>query len=421
MKEIADYKLLKKCLIQIEENLGWGSSAAWPNEVFDKLSKVIQDSTGVMLSPTTLKRVWGKVNYSSSPSISTLNTLAKFAGFESWLDFKNQNSERALVRINKKLISNRGIIIGAAALLTLLFISLFSMVNIGAENEPVEIPASLKFSSHPITKGIPNSVVFDLDLDGINSDSIYIQQFWDVTKTIKLKQGQKQATGIYYFPGYFRAKLLVDGKIIKEHDLFIKSQGWLGTIDYEPVPKYIPSGNLVKGKLHFSESILREIAELEKPHNSSFHLVDDFSSISADNFILETEIKNVYREKWAVCQTVKLVVLGTKGAMVIPFSIPGCVSDLGIMLNDVYISGKENDLSVFGADFSEFRKIKLLVKDQTISIFLDDLEIYTSSYSEPVGNLAGIRFRFLGAGEVQMLNLFQAGGTPIYTGDFNPS
>ena len=101
--------------------------------------------------------------------------------------------------------------------------------------------------------------MFDFDLEGVQSDSIYIQQFWDITKTIKISTDQKQATGQYYYPGYFRAKLLIDGEIIKEHGLFIKTDDWLGTIDYNPIPKYIESKEFLSNQLSFSPAVINEI------------------------------------------------------------------------------------------------------------------------------------------------------------------
>jgi len=94
MNKYPEYKLVQKCLHQIEDKLGWGSSTAWHNDVFIELSEIIQDSTSILLSPTTLKRVWGKINYASVPSISTLNTLSQFAGYLNWRDFKNKSKTK---------------------------------------------------------------------------------------------------------------------------------------------------------------------------------------------------------------------------------------------------------------------------------------------------------------------------------------
>lgn len=421
MSHYPEYELVQKCLLQIEKKLGWGSSDLWHNEVFIELSETMQQVTKVLLSPTTLKRVWGKVNYKNAPSISTLNTLSQFIGYTNWRDFKNKNEFQKPVRKVNKFAANRGLILTSAAFMTLLFISLFSMIGLKENRSAVSNYSNVKFSSHPITLGIPNSVVFDFELDQVKSDSIYIQQFWDPTKTIKINTEQQQATGIYYFPGYFRAKLLVDGQIIKEEDLFIKSPGWIGTIDYEPIPKYITNAELIHNGLSLPSAIVDEIKLNEAPLVSSFHLVDEFQDVSVDNFLMETSIRNVFKDKWAVCQTTRIVVLGATGAMIIPFSIPGCVSDIGLMLNDVYLDGKEHDLSAFGVDFSVYRNIEIKVKDKQVSVSVDQNEIYNGSYHESIGNFVGIRYRFLGAGEVSHLRIGNDKGQLIITEDFSIS
>ncbi len=413
MNTYPEHKLVQKCLLQIEEKLGWGTSAQWHNDVFIELSDTIQQNTQVLLSPTTLKRVWGKVNYTSAPSISTLNTLSQFAGYANWRDFKNEAEAKKPSWIHHKVASNFGVIITSAAIMTVVFISFYSMV--GSGNVIAEEDLSrIEFSSRPVTEGLPNSVVFDFDLKNIESDSIYIQQFWDVTKTVKISTAQQQATGIYYFPGYFRAKLLVEGKIIKEHDLFIKSNGWVGTIDYDPVPKYFSEQEVINNKLSFPNTALNEIASNEKPIVSSFHFVKDFGTISADNFSLSTSVKNTYAEKWAVCQAVRIVVLGTQGAMVIPFSIPGCVSDINLMLNDTYVRGKEHDLSMFGVDFSDPRNIEIDVKQKQVTVLVDNTEVYRGNYQKSVGDLVGFRYRFLGAGEVGHLKITGPSNNTVY-------
>jgi len=398
-----DYKDVQQCLLQIEENLGWGSSSLWHSNVFVELSEAIKQKTGVLLSPTTLKRVWGKINYDSAPSISTLNALAEFIDYLNWRDFKTKNNVKKASGIPKVISSHLWIIVTSAAVMTIVFISFYSMQG---KDIPIENDFSnLEFSSKSIAEGLPNSVVFDFNFEGIESDNIYIQQYWDKTKTIKLRPNQVQATGQYYFPGYFRAKFVVDGEIKKEHDLFIKSDGWLGTIDYEPIPKYYTKESVFQKNLSLPNAALQEIASSEKPLVSSFHYVTDLGNISGDNIEVETSIKSLYTDKWGVCQNTTILVLGTKSAIMIPFAIPGCISELGVMLSETYLSGKEHDLSAFGTDLSVFQPIKIHIENKTVSVYIEDDLIYKRQYQSSIGNVVGIRYRFLGAGEVDYLHL----------------
>jgi hypothetical protein len=92
--------------------------------------------------------------------------------------------------------------------------------------------------------------------------------------------------------------------------------------------------------------------------------------------------------------------------MIIPFSKLGCVSNNNILLNDVYLSGKKHDLSAFGADFTDFTSVQILNEDKLISIFINDEKVYSNTYSDTMGKLVGLRFKFLGLGEVESFELY---------------
>ena len=89
MKRVAQNKPLQIENLKhtIEDKLVWGSSAQWTHQAFDQLSELIWEETGTKLSATTLKRLWGKVEYQSQPTTNTLNALARFAGYPHWLGY----------------------------------------------------------------------------------------------------------------------------------------------------------------------------------------------------------------------------------------------------------------------------------------------------------------------------------------------
>ena len=65
--------------------------------------------------------------------------------------------------------------------------------------------------------------------------------------------------------------MLIDGFKVKEHDLFIKSNGWSATIDYEPIPKFLKQSEIINNGLSLPNQLLKTIKNSDNPINSSFH------------------------------------------------------------------------------------------------------------------------------------------------------
>lgn len=408
-----DTAYLQLCMKLIEQKLNWRPAGEWRNYEFTELSEKILDATGVSLSVTTLKRIFGKLKYHSLPSTATLNALSVFIGYSSWMDFKSKQEpekEPAPAKdINETPVKNthfkRKFWPVAAAVTGIVTILAFTFLP-GASIHQLKNEKEIIFTSKPLAAGLPNSVVFNVDLKGNTPRKVIIQQSWDITRTVALQPGQTEATGIYYLPGYFRAKLILDGKIIKEHDLFIKADKWMATIDHRPVPTYVKEKDLlIKDKIEVSEDVLNEIKTIKEPTWLTYHLVKPFNGLQSDNFTLLSSIRNIYGEGPAVCKTAKIFVLCSEGAFIIPFTIPGCVSDINLKANDLYLTGKSNDLSSFSADLSEWADVKVEVKDRVMKIFLNDQLIRTETYKDDAGEIVGLRFGFLGAGAVKNIKL----------------
>ncbi|MEO0330979.1 MAG: hypothetical protein AAF223_04730, partial [Bacteroidota bacterium] len=216
-KETTYIELLKQI---IENEMAWGNSQEWTHQDFEQLSERIWQKTQTKLSATTLKRLWGKVNYQSQPATNTLNALAQFASYEHWRDFVGSQSyvshttekelpkqKATLPTISKKLA-------------ILLLIPVLVLVVLGFNrwvNRPLEIDASqVTFSSEPVTKGLPNTVIFHYDVSQLSFSNIEIQQSWDTRLRQNVEKQDSIYTTTYYYPGYFRAKLLVEEQVIKE-------------------------------------------------------------------------------------------------------------------------------------------------------------------------------------------------------------
>lgn len=212
---------LKQLLIIIEQQLDWGESATWQSKDFENLNELILEKTKVSLSASTLRRLWGRVEYNHLPSATTLDTLARFAGFENWRAYTRPGkvSETAPKTV-EVLTDKTKVKSGWWLIITFTIISVVTISLAGKyvkkSSVPVITAAGYSFSSRPVTRSIPNSVVFNYNAASAPTDSILIQQSWDDSKRTEVSRNSHQHTSVYYRPGFYKAKLVVNQTIVKE-------------------------------------------------------------------------------------------------------------------------------------------------------------------------------------------------------------
>ena len=76
----------------VEQRLG--RSVNTPTE-FKRLSEDIKRLTDVVISQSTLMRIWGYVNSSAKPSDTILNALAVYAGYTDFMSFATHDDQEA--------------------------------------------------------------------------------------------------------------------------------------------------------------------------------------------------------------------------------------------------------------------------------------------------------------------------------------
>lgn len=402
---------IEKCKNLIESQLAWGDSSNWQNQDFEELSERIFEQTKVSLSSSTLKRIWGKVKYDSSPNLATLNALAQFAGYESWRAFRIEGSEKKknfedeiVIKIKPKNIFRK---------FQWTFIAAFCLMLIGVlwafqrREKKLEFQR-VSFSSMPVTVGVPNTVVFEYNAADSNADSVFIQQSWDPKRRFKVDKNLHQYTSTYYTPGYFRAKLILNDSIVKEHDLFIESDGWLGTLETEKTPIYFSKNQIQKGEaVGISEAdLLAQNIDLKQENIwTNLHHVSAKHAVDSKAFVMETELRNTFTKSSGVCKQSRILLLGTDGIIAIPLSIIGCVGELKLTIVGEEINGQTHDLSAFGVDYNNWVKVRCEVQNKEIQLFINDSLAYKGKFSEDIGKIVGTRIRFMGTGEVKRFEL----------------
>jgi hypothetical protein len=359
-----DNQALAHCRSLMEQKLGLGLSEGWTTQDFERVSEQIHQQTGVVLSVSTLKRIWGRVKYDSLPTVNTLNVLARFIGYATWLDFERAQRVEPLVEepaavpvlpapaLQRNKLLSRWL---PAAIVLLIVITISAFI-IKSQTVATFSPDAFSFNSQTVTRDIPNSVIFRYNATAADPrDSIFIQQSWDATKRQMVPRTGREHMSIYYYPGYFRAKLLVGNQVVKEHDLYIPSDGWVVAVKQEPVPVYFNKEQTVqKGTLHLSEITLQEknIPLQPQPPKVRYRNVPDMKGLRNDNFIFETRVRNHFVQGAAACQKASIVLLCQDNIFLIP------LSEALFMAAPAEIVGVSYEFDGPGAvDFTRFRRL----------------------------------------------------------------
>ena len=394
---------LQVCLAIIEKKLGWGKSSEWSSYDFEKLSEKIHQGTGMKLSANTLKRVWGSLNYSSDPSTTTLNILAQYIEYDDWRDFITRKENKK--KQTAPTISLKKTFLFIVAIL--IFLPLLYVLLNGSSFVEKEFKSSdFSFSSKKISNGIPNSVVFEYGIPSYieKGDKIEIQQSWDEKKRHAVSNIDSIATSIYYSPGYFMAKLVVNDIIVKEHGLLIPSNGWLGILGKGKSASYLNENDIVfNDRIAISDSILEKGSFDDKVNQGSkrIYFIENFKDLYIDDFTIDMVVRNTGQKP---CQTASLTVYCEGQVILVPLTSKGCISEIDLLVPDKLISGKSNDLSNFGVNMNEDISIKLASLNGQLLIHINDMLAYSIKLEKnDLRSISGIRYEFEGSGRINKI------------------
>jgi len=419
---------LKRLLAIIEEQLDWDDPSAWQGKDFEILNELILEKTKVSLSASTLRRLWGRVEYNHLPSGTTLDTLARFAGFENWRAFTRQNKDTLVVTASKEIISENAAKHSAAKpakksgwlFKTVLIIAgavVVSLLGIYGKRTPSDPKGPILFNTKPVTRSIPNSVIFTYDVKTNPEDSVFIQQSWDPDTRVSVDKTKHQFTSVYYVPGFYHAKLIVNDKIVKERLLMIPTNGWLGLIVNNPVPVYLDSSEFLSpGGLRVAPSVITKhnIPLEPQPPAVDFCNVGNFAPVPMKDFSFSSEVRNDLHGGAAACQFLQIILFTDYTPVIVQLSAKGCVSELRLLNGGYFISGKNNDLSGFGTDLSKWVKVGCRSVDNKIQYFVNDKMVFESPRPLYNENIIGVGYFFQGTGSVKNVRL-DKGNKTIFT------
>lgn len=430
-----EHDYIDKCKRLIECLLEWKKSQEWKNRDYEYLAELISVKTKIVISISTLKRIWQN-DRTRTPHVSTLNALAQFLDYNNWNDFKTKTKEEINPRQRKveqkrrkKPLHSGLIVIAIGSIAVFIFAATFGYSYMHSRHNRIVDTNSVPVvftSKKTVTSGLPNTVLFNYDITGIDFDSAFIQQDWDASRRARITKEDHYHNCIYYYPGYYTAKLVVNNQIVKEHPLFITTDGWIALYEKEymqKVPLYLKNIDLFKDSgLHVSvEDLEKNKIHNDKDFYIGLYNARDFGEVYCDNFSFETVIRNDPEEGGLTCQYAAITVEAEHGIMTTSFSDKGCTSKLFLVFGEQYIDGSRADLTAFGTNMTEWRKIRYEVVNKNAKILLDNKEIYQLSFEREMGRIISISFTFYGCGAVKQVQLWNRQNVPVYQDAFGKS
>jgi len=421
-------KYINQLICEIETKLNWGKGVNWRQRDFETLIDLIYEQSKVQLSLSTLKRIW-KGNFKQIPQKQTLNALVVFLGYNNWQDYiSTKNEGESDKKPNKNSKKKKYFIKLVVIMIPFLGFFFYKMLitSVSTADEMTEFPHvnNLRFEIEPVTNGLPNSVIFNYHVPNIGIDSIFIQQSWDKNRRERVSSDDSIHTSIYYYPGYYQTKLIINDSIMVEKPLHILTKDWVGMItekEYQPIPIYIPSSSLREnGFMTISPKALQE-NNIESTGNQQwihFLFSNDFKHVTSNDLVFETAIKNARSEGALDCQTVYIQLHFETGFAKIPLTIKGCISDISLLYNDYFESGKKSNMNNFGVNMDEWQKIKITSKENKTIISLNDEKVKTVVFTKESGKLKYIHYIFKGYGKVDYVRLSDTNGKIIYSENF---
>lgn len=402
---------VSQCLLLIEQRLGWGDSARWNNYDFSKLSDEVHKRTHIRLSVTTLKRIWGKVKYDSAPTFTTLNALAQFAGFQDWRDFNahHNNSatreEELVPLVTEEAVERSRSVNRYWFLVAVPFVALGCLLIFSARTPGKLDPDDFEFRANKVvTEGVPNSVIFHYNASAASTDSVFIVQTWDVRRKKLVAKTNHEHSAMYYYPGFFNTKLIADGQIVKTHDLFVTSGGWLCLVEQDPIPLYFKKEECVfADRVEVNDELLKKYNLALSPSPPKIRMFNqgDLGDLMNDNFVFETKLKNEFSEGSGACQFVQVLIQCKNDIIIIPLAARTCIGDIGLYFCGKEVISEDADLSKFGADLNQWTTLRVESLDKNVSLFVNGEKAYTLTFPNDPTAVVGVQYRFNGVGAVK--------------------
>jgi hypothetical protein len=414
--------LLEICKTKIARKFGQVDYGKWVNNDFIRLSEDILETTKKYISPSSLKRIFGKVTTEASPKKTTLDILAQYIEYKDWLDFSKQNNSLPLTIRDNAIPDNRAKgIPGSKKRVKLIILlsgmfALFVTITLVYYYFSTSLPSSYNFEFKQIKQfgKAPFTANFKVDVKDIPTENITID-FSDPFETdlkfthYKLSSQTQSVAHTYMIPGVYHPQLKLDKNILDSLDIPVYSNGWEWVVvnyhDKSPTfytikdhPSFrkngvfcIPSSEVAKYKVDTITNYCMRYLNYQ-----------NFNT-DADGLKLELKTRNpiLLNNK---CTDIEIQLKFLHWNVGFMLFHKGCNGNYSrVQLGSKVLNGINNDLSMFEVDLNQWQNLTVEIKNQTAYISANGISLYEGKIEGSLGSFQGISIASQESAEVDYL------------------
>jgi hypothetical protein len=402
----------------------------WTDHEYRKLSSLIYESTSISISPQTLKRLFGKVKYKDDYNAqpATKDALARFLDYSGWDAFVSDQSagiSRYSYLLKKRWIGSFSNITSVFLLLAGILVISTSVVLIKSKRK------SITFNAINVTGITPHTVSFHYDISSFSNKEVYIdldhKEAEDNSSLERLDKHRTLLNHCYESPGFYNVTVLSEGKVLGSAKIHSLSEGW--------VSYYFNDDNFSRRKFIFGlEKRVRDnendglmYISPKEINNQGFngntvyyleHMIFKDFQVSADSCTFEVSYRNSSDIGGISCYDTEFRIIGENGIASVMLVQDGCYRWSEITIGEKHLNGKYNDLSFLSTDLSRWNVLRIKTENNFASIINGTDTIFTSQYSQHIGQIKGIRFITKGSGVFDYLSLYDGKGQIVYDEHF---
>ncbi|MTB50253.1 hypothetical protein [Lewinella sp. W8] len=355
---------------------------------------LILEETGERLSVSTLKRTWGRTTGDNQPSVTTLNILAQFVGYDHWrtvpLEEEEAPTKRQIIGLSRiPLLLGGGIIF-----CLIIGVLLGSGFGVSEIPKPDIDPDQIEFSVSKVAYGIPNTVVFRYDLGGQQVDTLELQQSWDDSRRKVLSITDSLVTATYLSPGYFNAKLIADGRVVKRYNLYLPSEGFqvYALADGQDEFYRLPGEywHIDDNRFDFSPSYFAYREEASVVYTELLNLLPS-PPVSRDTFSFMARIKLSKARVESPCHGIGIAIVGSEDVYRFQSGQLGCSGYFSMYLGGEVVNGETEDLSYLAFPADVWVDISIQKRGKQLVVNYHDQRRTLSHELPDIGKIGGVR------------------------------